>query len=194
MVPSVSPVGPDRRTSASSEPATSTATAPDIGSPAVARAMADSRESRATVSRSGAGGAPTLRRISSPNAGPMKGDVGQATTELLGHDGRLDAGGQRRVGLGRYTQATPPAHHAVQLVGPVEIVELAHGLGSQPVDGQRDRVAQGLLLGGEPDVHQPPVPAAASVGAHSSRSTRRSTLPDGSRGMSSTTTTCRSCL
>ena len=48
--------------------------------------------------------------------------------------------------------------------------------------------------GEKPDVHQSAARAPASAGVHSSRSVRRSTLPDGSRGMSSTTTTCRSCL
>jgi len=36
-----------------------------------------------------------------------------------------------------------------------------------------------------------PSPSGGVAASHSSRSVRRSTLPEGSRGMASTTTTCR---
>ena len=66
------------------------------------------------------------------------------------------------------------------------VVELTHRAGAEAVDEHRCRVAQRPLLGGQPDVHQPAI--------SSSRSTRRSTLPDGRRGTASTTTTRCTCL
>src|SRR5262249_46837966 len=81
-------------------------------------------------------------------------------------------------------------HGCVELLDAFGVVERTHGRGSEPVDEQCRRVAQGALLRRQPDVHQP----ASTLGASSSRSTRRSTLPDGNRGMASTTTTRCRCL
>ena len=67
---------------------------------------------------------------------------------------------------------------------PLGVVELADGRRAEPVDDLADRVAERLLLGGEADVHQSSLPARSSEPASSSsRSVRRSTLPDGSRGI-----------
>ena len=74
------------------------------------------------------------------------------------------------------------------------IVELADGLGTELVDDLGGRVPQGFLLRRQSDVHHTPPPGDGRERTHSSRSTRRSTFPDGRRGMSSTTTTWRSCL
>ena len=82
----------------------------------------------------------------------------------------------------------------VELGRPLGVVELADGVRAQPVDDLGRRVAQRPLLGGEADVHQSSLPGVDERGVHSSRSVRRSTLPDGSRGMASTTTTWRRCL
>ena len=42
----------------------------------------------------------------------------------------------------------------VELVGPLDVVELPYGVRTQPVDDLGGGVAECLLLGGEPDVHQ----------------------------------------
>ena len=76
----------------------------------------------------------------------------------------------------------------VELGGTLAVVELGDAVDAQAIDELRRSVAQGRLLGGEADVHQS-APAGAKLGAHSSRSVRRSTLPDGVRGMASTRTT-----
>ena len=68
----------------------------------------------------------------------------------------------------------------------VSAAEVVHDLG--------DGVAQRVLLGGQADVHQGSSGWVRSVGASSSRRVRRSTLPDGRRGMASTTTRWRRCL
>ncbi len=77
----------------------------------------------------------------------------------------------------------------VELGPPLCIVEVADGADAVTVDHVRDGVAEGLLLGREADVHQAFVPDVRSDGVHSSRSVRRSTFPEGKRGIASTTTT-----
>ena len=85
----------------------------------------------------------------------------------------------------------PPSrggHGGVELRRPLRVAELTDGVRAELVDEPDGGVPQGLLFGREADVHQPSVWAASNGADHSSRSVRRSTLPDGRRGISSTTT------
>ena len=127
--------------------------------------------------------------------GSGEGDVGQAPGELLGDQGHLHPRGQGPAVVGRRPQLAPSrlGHGRLQASGALAVVELAHGVGAEAVGHRGRGVAQLALLGREPDVHQPGADPL-KAGAHWSRSVRRSTLPDGSRGTASTTTTWRSCL
>ncbi len=120
-----------------------------------------------------------------------EGGIGQAPTELLGHDGDLDRRGPRGPVVRRRAQLAPAgrADRRVELGGPLAVVELADPVDAQAVDDLRGGVAQRDLLGGEADVHSAVLGRRGQRGAHSSRSVRRSTLPEGVRGMLSTMTT-----
>ena len=116
--------------------------------------------------------------------------ISQATAQLLGHDRHLDGGSERfaaRFG-NPHLAPTRGQNGGLELVGPLEVAELPDGPRPQPVDDLGSRIAERLLLGGEPDVHQEPCPSANSDGVNCSRMVRRSTFPDGSRAISSTTT------
>ena len=119
--------------------------------------------------------------------------VGQTPPQLLGDDRRLDARRQRAaVPSGLADPQLPPArrgHRGVQLVGPLGIGQPRHRTRTPPVDYPGRSTAQFLLFGGEAGVHQGSTRVPASRGVHSSRSVRRSTFPEGSLGMASTTTT-----
>ena len=125
-----------------------------------------------------------------------EGCIGQSPAELLGDDRDLHPGGERRASIDRYPKLAPArgGNGGVEPVGPLGVVELADGAGSEPVDDLGSRVAQRSLLGGEADVHHALPVDAARTGVHWSRSVRRNTFPEGSRGMVSTKTTWRSCL
>ena len=79
---------------------------------------------------------------------------------------------------------------ASSLAARSRVVQLGHGVQPEPVDHLRARRRAGppaRARGGRPLSLARSI--GASVGAHSSRSVRRSTLPDGVRGMASTSTT-----
>lgn len=77
----------------------------------------------------------------------------------------------------------------VQLLRPLAVTQLADGTGTQAVDHLDGGIAERLLLRREAHVHQGSPGVAANTGVHSSRNVRRSTLPEGSLGTASTTTT-----
>ena len=120
----------------------------------------------------------------------QEGGIGEAASELLGDERDFDRRGPGRPVVGRRAQLAPAGggHRGVELGGTLTIVELGDAVHAQAVDHLRRGIAQRDLLGREADVHQSGG-AAGEAGAHSSRSVRRSTLPDGVRGMASTRTT-----
>ena len=191
------PSGAGSRTSAVPAPSASTASAPAGQPPSTTTADPDRSAASATVSSvGGQRGAGQAAQLGGERRAEERG-VGEPAAELLGDDRRLDARTP--------TARTPPsavrssrqpeaATAASSFVGPLAIVELADGARAEAVDDLGDRVAQRLLLGGEADVHQLRLPRRGAAASSSSRSVRRSTLPDGSRGIASTTTTWRRCL
>jgi hypothetical protein len=102
-------------------------------------------------SRGGAGQPPDL----GGQDRPQKRGVGQTAAELLGHDCHFDGRGQRRA-IGSGLPQLPPTggrDGRLELVGPLEVVQLSYGVRTQPADDLDGGIAECLLLGGEPDVH-----------------------------------------
>ncbi len=120
--------------------------------------------------------------------------VGQAPTKLLGHDGRFHSRCHGLVLFGGGPELPPSrgGHRGIELGRPFRVAEVSDGVRAELPDQPGRGVPKRLLLLGVPDVHQALWGAEASRSDHWSRRVRRSTLPDGRRGISSTTTTwCR---
>ena len=105
--------------------------------------------------------------------GPEEGDVDQVAAELLGDDGDLHAGGP----VGAHGAPAGRGHRLLQPRDPAVVGQVVHRAGPE-VGGQ---------AGGRVAEARPAQPSAGRP--YRSLRTRRSTLPDGSRGISSTSTT-----
>ncbi len=142
------------------------------------------------------GAAPATRRSSAANVGPRN----EASASPRPSSSATTAGSTPVAKLPppvRLRAQLPPARlgdGGVQFAQPLGIADLADRPWGKAVDDLGCRSAQRVLLLGQADVHQSWRAGGTSDGAHWSRSVRRSTFPDGRRGISSTITTCRSCL
>ena len=189
-----SPAG--SRTSAVDAPRASTATAPSgdrpVGDPGEVPEPGGERDRLGLVGGGRTGEATQL-------GGEGRAEercLDEPAAERLGDDRHLDARCQRLVAAVGGPQLAPPGvdDGGLDAVEPRLVVQLADRGRAVALGDAHDRVAQRLLLGGQSDVHQAPCSFVGIVPTSSSRSVRRRTLPDGSRGTSSTTTTRRRCL
>jgi len=154
-----------------------------------AGAPSDAREHHGLVPV--AGGAPASRRSSAARVGPRWAASARprpsssATTAASTPEASGSSPSNRHPQLapaGRPRRPRPASPSARDRPGPGPCAGPSRTTTAATV------VAERALLGREADVHQLSARAESSRGVHSSRRVRRRTLPDGSRGMASTTT------
>ena len=129
------------------------------------------------------GTAPASRRSSTARMGPEERRIGETATQFLGHVA-ASTPGRQGAPRPRVDPQLAPARGsttaASSLAGRSRSSSLADRCpGPEAVDHEGGRLAERLLHGGEPDVHQPSSPASRSFGVHSSRRRATEHLPRG---------------
>ena len=146
---------------------------------------------KATVSIDPLTGAPAIRRSSPARIGPTNGTSAspRPSSSAMRPTSTPEVSGWPPSSASRNSRQPDDGTAASSFAVRSAVADLADGMRSELIDHPGGGVAQGLLLGREADVHQAAGPEPAWAAIHSSRRTRRSTLPEGSRGMAPTTTT-----